>query len=196
MMDISLTGSGYILPMVIIGIVVIVVIAVVLLQGRSKERHQPRGGLGSYQNSSGNRLDYQPESRPTPAIHIVVNAPPTARTAEAPKPKEMDLTSACSNTTESLQALVEKYSLKSFTIATADGLIFGSSGDETDQADAAIFSAIFKNDPLAETPGVVLFGLAHKGSDLIGIARIPSPLPRGIIQQIAADTKIILNWWI
>ena len=195
-MDISLTGSGYLLPMAIIGIVVIVVIAVVVLRVRTQKRHQLRGGPGSYQNSSGHRLDYQPESRPTPAIHPIVTSTPLARTAEAPKPKEMDLTSTRRDTTESLKALVEKYSLNSFTIATADGLIFGSSGGDTDQTDAASYSAIFRNDPLAVTPGVVLFGFAHKGSDLIGIVRIKSPLPRGIIQQIAADTKIILNWWI
>jgi len=195
-MDISLTGSGYLLPMVIVGIVVVVVIAVVIFQRRSKKRLYPRGDTDASPYPPSHRLDYQPESKSIPVIQPMLASTPLARTADVPKPKDIDLTNTSKDMTESLEALVGKYSLSNFTIATADGLLFGSSGGDTDQADSATYSEIFKNDPLTETPGVVLFGLTHKGSELIGIVRAKTPLPNKIVQQIAADTKVILNWWI
>ena len=195
-MDISLTGSGYLLPMVIIGIVVVVVIAVVLFQRRSKKRRHSEGDTGLSRYPPRHRLDYQPESKPIPAIQPAVTSTPLARTVDVPKPKDIDLTSTRKDMTESLAAIVGKYSLSNFTIATADGLIFGSSGGDTAQTDAASYSEMFKNDPLSEIPGVVLFGLTHKGSELIGIVRAKTQPPREIIQQIAADTKVILNWWV
>jgi len=195
-MDILQTVSGFLLPIVIIGIVVIVVIAIVILNKRERKRLPPRGATELPGDSFAHRLDYRPESKQIPPIHPIVTATPLARTAEAQKPKYIDLTTNRRDITESLKALVEKYSLNSFTLATADGLIFGSSGGDTCQTDAATFSGIFKNDPLADTQGVVLFGLTHKGSDLVGIVRITSRLPCETVSQITEDTRIILNWWI
>ena len=195
-MDISLTGSGYFLPMVIIGIVVVVVIAAVLLQRRSRKRQHSEGDTGVSRYPPRHRLDYQPESKPIPAIPPTVASATLPRAASVPKPHEIDLTGTRRDMTESLAAIVGKYSLSNFTIATADGLIFGSSGGDTAQTDAARYSEMFKNDPLIEIPGVVLFGLTHKGSELIGIVRAKTQPTREIIQQIAADTKVILNWWV
>ena len=195
-MDISLTGSGYFLPMVIIGIIVVVVIAIVIFQRHSQKRRSKRGDPVTSRYPHRHRLDYQPESKLMPVIRPMVTSPSLARAADVPKPKDVDLTNTRKDMTESLEAFVGKYSLSCFTIATADGLVFGSSGGDTDQADSATYSEIFKNDPLTETPGVVLFGLTHKGSELIGIVRAKTPLPNKIVQQIAADTKVILNWWI
>jgi hypothetical protein len=195
-MDFSLTGSGYLLPMVIIGIVIIVVIAAVLFQIRSKKRSSPRGDTELSPYSPRHPLDYQPQSKPIPVIQPSVIPAPRALAADVAKPKEIDLTKARKDMTESLDALVRKYSLNNFTIATADGLVFGSSMGDTAQADAATYSEMFKNDPLTETRGVVLFGITYKGSELIGIVRAKTPPPNEIMQQIAADTKVILNWWI
>jgi hypothetical protein len=198
-MDISLTGSGYFLPMVIIGIVIVVVITAVLFHVRSKKGSFPKRDLKEY--PARNHLDYQPDAKPIlviqpKGIQPAVSPVPKVTAAEVPKETDVDLTSTCRDMTGSLGALVEKYSLNNFTIATADGLIFSSSGGDTAQVDAATFSEIFKSDPTASTPGVVLFGITHKGSDLIGIVREKAPLPKKTRQQIATDTKVILNWWI
>ena len=195
-MDISQTGSGYLLPMVIISIVIVVVIAVVLFQRVSKKRQYLKGDSDAARHPARHRLDYQPEAKPIPVHQPTVTSMPLARTSDVPKPKDIDLTTTRKDLSESLAALAGKYSLYNFTIATADGLVFGSSGGDTTQTDAATYSALFKNDPLTGTPGIVLFGLTHKGSELIGIVREMTPLPNEVVKQIAADTKVILNWWI
>jgi len=113
-----------------------------------------------------------------------------------PSLKEISLLEDRKDISESLQALKEKYSLDAFTIATADGLVFASGGGTDSQTDAAQYSEIFNNDPLSETPGVVLTGIEHKGSSLVLIIRTQIPVPDEIRMRIENDTKDILNWWI
>ena len=60
----------------------------------------------------------------------------------------------------------------------------------------AQYAEIFASSHLFETPGAVLFGLAHKGSDLIGIIRVNRHISDEICQNIENDTKDILNSWI
>jgi hypothetical protein len=195
-MDISLTGSVYLLLIAIIGIVIVVIIAIVLYRKRSKNDQHTGGEAKLAPYPLSHRLDYQPEAKPVPVFKPMVTPAPQAQTVKRQEIPDIDLTRTRKDLTESLGAIVEKYSLRGFTIATADGLLFGSSGGDTAQTDAATYSEIFKNDPLVETTGVVLFGFTHKGSDLIGIIR-PLSIPADeIVQQIEADTKIILNWWI
>jgi hypothetical protein len=195
-MDISLTGSVYFLLIAIIGIVIVVVIAIVLYRKRSKNDQHIGGETKLAPYPLSHRLDYQPEARPIPVFKPMVTPAPLTQAVKRQEIPDIDLTRTRKDLTESLGAIVEKYSLSSFTIATADGLLFGSSGGDTAQTDAATYSEIFTNDPLVETPGVVLFGFTHKGSDLIGIIR-PLSIPADeIVQQIEADIKIILNWWI
>ena len=52
------------------------------------------------------------------------------------------------------------------------------------------------NDPLSETPGVILFGVHHTGSSLVGIIRTPQEIPGNVLDAIEHDTKDILNRWI
>lgn len=197
-MDFSLTGSFLFLPAVIIGVIVVAIIAIVIYQSRSKKSGSFAGSPENKTlHQARNRLDYQPGTKPVPGfIRPAGISAPAKGTPEIPKPRDIDLTSSCRDMTESLTALTEKYSLTSFTIATQDGLVFGSSGGDTPQSDAAIFSEIFKNDPLNETPGVILFRLTHKGSELIGIIRTKPSLPKELLQQIAGDAKNILNVWV
>ena len=70
-----------------------------------------------------------------------------------------------------LIALVEKYSLTTFTIATSDGLVFASSGGDDANINAATYTAMETRDPLSKTATVIIPGLIHKGSDLVGIIR-------------------------
>ena len=98
--------------------------------------------------------------------------------------------------TQSLGALVSKHSLDRFTIATSDGLVIASSGGGDAGADAAQFSGMFRNDPLLETPGVVMFGLSHKGSELVGIIRADRPVLEETRKKIEKDANDIIHRWI
>jgi hypothetical protein len=141
-------------------------------------------------------LEYQPEVKPISPVSRKSVVQPVQRPAVLPRPKPVSVIEGSTDVTASLHALVEKYSLDQFTIATSDGLVFASSGGESAQTDAARYGELFVNDPLAETPGVALFGFTHKGSNLVGIIRTNLQIPEEISRMIEDDTKDILNWWI
>ena len=141
-------------------------------------------------------LAYQPEARPVPAVPQSAIPRPARKSPAFPVPKEISLLNGRENITESLRALAEKYSIDQFTIATSDGLVFASGGGDDAQTDAAQYSEIFFNNPLSETPGAVLTGIGHIGSDLVLIIRTTLPVPDEIRISIENDTKDILNWWI
>ena len=193
-MDSSLNISGSLLPVAISMIVIILIMVVAFFIKRSGKRQPLQQKTDA--SPPRHRFDYQPVTKPRPVIPSTLRLSPLARGTEISRPKEFDLTTTCNDLTESLAALAAKYSLESFTIATADGLLFGSSAGDRARNDAASCSELFKNDPQTETPGIKLFGIAHKGSELICIIRTKTPLPENSVQQIYADTKIILYWWI
>ncbi|MDO9326910.1 MAG: hypothetical protein Q7T80_18325 [Methanoregula sp.] len=195
-MDTPLDGYGSLLSLAIAGIILVVIIAVALFIHRSKTRRCREQDPDSVPPATRHRFDYQPEAKPIPLIPSPARPAPLVRGAILPKPKDIDLTTTCNNLNESLIALLRKYSLDNFTIATADGLIFGSTQGNAAWNDAATYSELFKNNSLAETPGVALFGLTHKGSELIGIIRTKTPLPESSVHQITADAKVILNHWV
>jgi hypothetical protein len=141
-------------------------------------------------------LSYRPKARLVSPV-IKRSIPQTVRKpGELPRPREVGLVDGRADVTESFHALAGKYSLDQFTIATADGLVFASSGEGTAQTDAARYGELFATHPRDETPGVVLFGFSHKGSDLVGIIRTDLHVPKETLQRIEQDTKDILNWWI
>ncbi len=110
--------------------------------------------------------------------------------------KDGELTGGKKDITESLLALVEKYSLDQVTLATEDGLVFAYSDPETAQNDAAFCGELYVNRKKPGAPGIFLFRLVHKNSGLIGIIRAKKPVPDKALPQIEADTKDILNFWI
>lgn len=110
--------------------------------------------------------------------------------------REIELMSGREDITQSLIALVEKYSLSTFTIATADGLVFASSGGDDANINAATYTTIASRDPLTKTATIIIRGLIHKGSDLVGIIRTQNPLEEEILMKITKDTQTILNWWV
>lgn len=110
--------------------------------------------------------------------------------------REIELMSGREDITQSLIALVEKYSLITFTIATADGLVFASSGGDDANINAATYTTIDSRDPLTKTTTIIIRGLIHKGSDLVGIIRTQNPLEEEILMKITKDTQTILNWWV
>ena len=184
------------LPVAITGIVILALIAVVLYLKRSGKWLFAGKKTEKSLYDPPHLPDYQTGETSLPAGHAVAASPALARIAELPDPKGINLIDNRNDLTGSLVALADKYSLAEFTIATIDGLIFASSGKDAAHTDAATYSELYKNDPLAKTPGVTLFGLRHKGSELVGIIRTHNTLPDEILQEITADTKVILNWWI
>jgi hypothetical protein len=50
------------------------------------------------------------------------------------------------------------------------------------------------HDPPLTTPLVIVSGLTHKGSTLVGIIRTQNPVSEDISKRIATDTQAILNW--
>jgi hypothetical protein len=166
-----------------------------LLRGRGKTR-EPGKTVAPPPPPHPQHLEYQPGVKPVSPISRKSIPQPVQRHDVLPRPKEASVVDGMADVTGSLHALVEKYSLDQFTLATSDGLVFASSGGESAQADAAGYGEMFVNDPLAETPGVVLFGFTHKGSDLVGIIRTNLQVPEEIARMIENDTKDILNRWV
>jgi hypothetical protein len=159
------------------------------VQASSTEQHSRAG-------QKAQNLNYQPAIKPVlPVIQKTIPRQ-VQRPDVLPQPGNISVTENIPDITTSLRALTEKYSLDQFTIATADGLVFASSGGDEAQNDAARFGEMFVNDPLAETPGATLFGLDHKGSDLVGIIRTELRIPEETFRMIENDTKDILNRWI
>jgi hypothetical protein len=141
-------------------------------------------------------LDYQPGMKPILPVSPKSIPHPVQKPGVLPRPGTTSVTDGMADITSSFRTLTGKYSLDQFTLATADGLVFASSGGEDAHADAARFGEMFVNDPLVETPGVILFGLDHKGSGLVGIIRTDLRIPEEVEKMIESDTKDILNWWI
>lgn len=187
-------------PQVITGIIggVIVVILAGIAFLYLKKRQQLNQTRERSPGEKAGRLAYQPEARPISAVHSGAIPRPVQKTPSnaLPLPKEVNLLKGRADITDSLHALVEKYSIEKFIIATSDGLVFASSGADSAQEDAARYGELFLNDPLCETPGVTLSGVSHKGSNLILIVMTPLQVPDEIRNLIENDTKDILNWWI
>jgi hypothetical protein len=141
-------------------------------------------------------LSYLPKIRPVSPVTRRAIPPAVQKPGELPRQKEVDLVDGRADITESFHALAGKYSLDQFTIATADGLLFASSGEEAASTDAARYGDWHAGSPKAETPGVVLFGFSYKGSDLVGIIRTGLHVPTETLRMIEQDTKDILNRWI
>ena len=194
----GLSDTAVILGIVAVVAVALIGVAALYLKIKKTRKTGPLPAVNPGQTPS--RFAYQPETRPIPAVppktipRVVAAAKKSP--APLPQPREISLLNGRADITGSLLALVEKYSLEGFTIATSDGLVFASSGTGTAQEDAAHYSEIYTNDSLCETPGVVLSGVSYKGSDLILIIRTSLPVPGEILQGIENDTKDILNWWI
>jgi hypothetical protein len=97
---------------------------------------------------------------------------------------------------DSMRALVEKYALGGFTLATRDGLVIASGGAVDATMDAARFGGAEESSRVGDAPGVTLFTVTCMGSHLTGIVRSDLPLPSGALGMIEDDTQEILNRWI
>jgi len=142
-------------------------------------------------------------SRPPLRVHKIPaytrgNPPDAGRDTDSPlpRPKVIDCITGRANLSESLAALAEKYSMDEITLATADGLLLASS-QKSPSADAvAWYAGLFAENVQPRPPGIILYGLEHKGSFLVGIAKAGDPPVRAREPDLIRDTKDILNRWI
>jgi hypothetical protein len=184
-------------PVIFYGVIAAVVVVLIVITAFFLNKSRNTGSsTAAASGRKSSRLAYQPENRLIPPVVSKSIPRPVKKSPVAPSPMEISLIEGRSNLTDSLEALVEKYSLEEFTLATSDGLLFASSGAKSAHEDAAYYSEIYTNDPLSETPGVVLSGVSHKGSDLVLIIKTLLPLTKEARKRIETDTQDILNRWI
>jgi hypothetical protein len=147
------------------------------------------------------KIALEPSRTPLKVQKIPANAPGDAADQEmvstsAPRPNEIDCLKDSADLNESLAMLAGKYSLDEITLATSDGLLLASSR-KTSSADAvARYTGMYAENVQPWPPGVMLFGLEHKGSFLVGIVKKTGLLVQEPDQDMVRETKDILNWWI
>jgi|SRR5665647_65736 len=184
------------LVIVIISLLVLAVIAAAALISnkiqKKKKFIRSRTKIADFPHQYQN---YQPEINLIKRMVRTVQSPGLYK-IPAPVQKEIDIFDGKRDITQSLLALVEKYSLDTFTIATSDGLVFASSGGDDANTNAATYSVMTLQDPWSDTTTVLVQGLTHKDSALVGIIRTQNPVSEEILTRIAQDTQAILNWWV
>ncbi|MBP7299816.1 MAG: hypothetical protein KA967_05410 [Methanoculleus sp.] len=96
---------------------------------------------------------------------------------------------------ENLGAISRKYSLASFTLATADGLLVGStrSGSEDE---AARYSHLYARGERQDGTGAELLGIPYRGETLVGIARPKEHLSAELMNALEQDTRDALQRWV
>lgn len=96
---------------------------------------------------------------------------------------------------ESLGAIGQKYSLASFTLATADGLLIGSTrpGGEDE---AARYSHLYTQGRLQDETGAELLGIPYRGETVVGIARPSEHLSTEEMSALEEDTRDALRHWV
>jgi len=110
-------------------------------------------------------------------------------------PQDIDVVAGRSDIVDSMKALCEKYYLNAFTIATDDGLVVSSSMEDA-AADAAKYSYDFARGNLPDDPQVMLFGVRHKGSALVGVIRTDHNIPEKWVESMERDAVAILKRWL
>lgn len=110
-------------------------------------------------------------------------------------PRDLSLFDGRTDIVGSMQAMCEKYYLDAFTIATDDGLVVASSEDDA-SADAAKYSYLFTEGELPDDPQVMLFGIQHKGSNLVGILRTEHNIPEAWVKDMEKDAVSVLKKWL
>jgi len=188
-------GSDSILPFIIVGLLaVVIIVAAAFVNNKILKKKQFLKERNKIADFPHQHMDYQSEIRRVKRMLPALQTRMVQKNA-APAIKEIEILYGRTDITQSLSALVEKYSLDTFTIATSDGLIFASSGGEDSQTDAATGCKMVNHDLPLTTPLVIVSGLTHKGSTLVGVIRTQNPVSEDISQKIATDTQAILNWW-
>lgn len=94
---------------------------------------------------------------------------------------------------KNMQAFVEKYGFDSFTLSSDDGLVIASTSEDG-QRDAANCSQSFRAGIQYPEPGILIFGMNHRGSTIIGIIKSSHPVRSPVPTEIEIDANNILKW--
>jgi len=96
---------------------------------------------------------------------------------------------------ETLGAISEKYSLASFTLATTDGLLIGSTkpGGEDE---AARYSYLYTQGRLQDETGAELIGIPYRGETVVGIAHPSEHLSAEQMSALEQDIRDTLQHWV
>jgi len=192
----QIPGTGNIPYLAFAAIIVILVIITIGLLLKKRKRQEAVQKTRERPEMPKSRLDYHSEFHVTRKFVRSQKAKrKPAESVPATKP-ENDLIAGKPDITRSLSALTTKYRIERITVATNDGLVFTSSGSPDAATDAAIYSEQFFQAHFSETPGFALFAVPFESEELVGIVKTNKPIPDHIMQNIASDTKDILNWWV
>ncbi len=96
---------------------------------------------------------------------------------------------------ENLGAISRKYSLASFTLATADGLLVGSTRPGS-EGEAARYSHLYARGERQDGTGAELLGIPYRGETLVGIARPKEHLSAELMNALEQDTRDALQRWV
>jgi len=118
----------------------------------------------------------------------------TGLARSTPSLEEIDPRSA-GNLEECLGTITEKYGLASFTLATADGLLIGSTKAGAED-EAARCSYLYTQGKLQDETGAELLGIPHHGEVVIGIIRPSDPLSAELASALERDTRNALQHWV
>ncbi|MDD4566281.1 MAG: hypothetical protein PHU37_00100 [Methanoculleus chikugoensis] len=131
------------------------------------------------------QISVTPGTPPGPDLTEPVSTPP-------PKPIEP---AKMGSLEETLGAISEKYSLASLTLATADGLLIGStkSGSEDE---AARYSHLYAQGRLHDEEGVELLGVSYRGETVVGIAHPSEHLSGEQTNALEHDIRETLQHWV
>ncbi|HUK92989.1 MAG TPA: hypothetical protein VLU98_03020 [Methanomicrobiales archaeon] len=138
-----------------------------------------------------------PSAAPATGAGEPGTVPPPAKAEPAGEPPvpAVDLIGESPDIQGSIQRLCEKYGLSDFIIATLDGLVVVSLSPGSSE-EAARFSDLHRRKKKPDSPGVAFLDIMHRGEPMLGIARSDHPLPAGRLNEIGADARKILQWWL
>ncbi len=92
-------------------------------------------------------------------------------------------------------AISRKYRLASFTLATADGLLIGSTRPGS-EGEAARCSHLYARGKLQDETGAELLGIPHRGETVVGIVRPSEHLSGELMNALEQDTRDALQRWV
>ncbi|MFA7562267.1 MAG: hypothetical protein WCY70_02385 [Methanoculleus sp.] len=96
---------------------------------------------------------------------------------------------------ETLGAISEKYSLLSLTLATADGLLIGSTKPGSEN-EAARYSHLYSQGKRHEEGGTELLGISYRGETVVGIAHPSEHLSSELMSALEQDIRETLQHWV
>lgn len=96
---------------------------------------------------------------------------------------------------EYMGAIGKKYGLASFTLATADGLLIGSTKPGSED-EAARYSYLYTQGRLQDETGAELLGIPYRGETVVGIVRPSEHLSAELMSALVQDTRDALQYWV